>query len=219
MAEELTPIAYDDFERVKTDLLAELDDYTVLTTDDIKEAKHIRIELNKLTKQVNDRKKEYKAPYVAATKPMEEQAKELMAMIEQAKKPVDTLIKSKESDELGIRQKMLNDQIAQLAYPRQIDPTQVEIQSKWLNKTNYNYNGITLNLKREISEELDLMVRYDKGTLPDGVNYQKGKLVNDDGEVVIRRVLTAFVDDTNMDVTTDYLTMVGIPYKLGKVGG
>jgi hypothetical protein len=208
----MTPVVFDGFAETKKNLENKLAPYKSLIISDVKNVKKTRASLHKLAKQVNDRKKELKRPYVDATKPMEDQAKELIALIDTVVKPINDQIKAIESEERQQRIDRLKALIADMAFSYHIDPYQVDIKPKWANKSIGD-----LELKRQIAEELSLMVKYGKGVLPDGINRVNGGLVSDDGEMVQKRLLTLYVTNEQLMTILSDLNVAEIPYE--QVGG
>lgn len=208
----MTPVVFDGFTETKRNLEDELAPYKSLIISDVKNGKKTRASLNKLAKQVNDRKKELKRPYADATKPMEDQAKELIALIDAVVKPIDDQIKSIESEERQQRIGRLKALIADMAFSYHIDPYQVDIKPNWANKSIGD-----LELKRQIAEELSLMVKYGKGVLPDGINRVNGALVSDDGEMVQKRLLTVYVTNEQLKTLLSDLNAAEVPYEKLKV--
>lgn len=204
----MKPVVFDGFAETKRNLEDELAPYKSIIISDVKNGKKTRASLNKLAKQVNDRKKELKRPYVDATKPMEDQAKELVALIDAVVKPIDEQIKSIESEEHQQRIGRLKALIADMAFSYHIDPYQVDIKPNWTNKSIGD-----LELKRQIGEELSLMVKYGKGVLPDGINRVNGALVSDDGEMVQKRLLTLYVTNEQLTTILSDLNVAQVPYE------
>lgn len=204
----MIPVVFDGFTETKRNLEDELAPYKSLIISDVKNGKKTRASLNKLAKQVNDRKKELKHPYVDATKPMEDQAKELIAMIDTVVKPIDDQIKAIESEERQQRIGRLKALIADMAFSYHIDPYQVDIKPNWANKSIGD-----LELKRQIGDELSLMVKYGKGVLPDGINRVNGALVSDDSEMVQKHLLTVYVTNEQLKTLLSDLNVAQVPYE------
>lgn len=204
----MKPVVFDGFTETKRNLENELVPYKSLIISNVKNGKKTRASLNKLAKQVNDRKKELKRPYVDATKPMEDQAKELIALIDTVVKPIDDQIKAIESEERQQRIDRLKALIADMAFSYHIDPYQVDIKPKWANKSIGD-----LELKRQIAEELSLMVKYGKGVLPDGINRVNGALVSDDGEMVQKHLLAVYVTNEQLKTLLSDLNVAKVPYE------
>ena len=208
----MKPVVFDGFAETKRNLENELVPYKSLIISNVKNGKKTRASLHKLAKQVNDRKKELKSPYVDATKPMEDQAKELISMIDAVVNPIDEQIKTIESEERQQRIDRLKALIADMAFNYHIDPYQVDIKPNWANKSIGD-----LELKREIGDELSLMVKYGKGVLPDGINRVNGALVSDDGEMVQKHLLTVYVTNEQLKTLLSDLNVAEVPYEKLKV--
>lgn len=204
----MTPVEFDGFAETKRNLENKLTPYKSRIILEVKNGKKTLAGLRKLAKQVNDRKKELKRPYVDATKPMEDQAKELITMIDAVVKPIDEQIKAIESEERQQRIDRLKALIADMAFSYHIDPYQVDIKPNWANKSIGD-----LELKREIGDEFSLMVKYGKGVLPDGINRVNGALVSDDGEMVQKRLLTLYVTNEQLMTILSDLNVAHVPYE------
>lgn len=204
----MTPVEFDGFAETKRNLENKLTPYKSRIILEVKNGKKTLAGLRKLAKQVNDRKKELKRPYVDATKPMEDQAKELITMIDAVVKPIDEQIKAIESEERQQRIDRLKALIADMAFSYHIDPYQVDIKPNWANKSIGD-----LELKREIGDEFSLMVKYGKGVLPDGINRVNGALVNDDGELVQKHLLTVYVTNKQLKTLLSDLNAAEVPYE------
>lgn len=209
----LKPIVYDHFEATKKSLDSELNKYRDLIVTDNKQAKKVRAGLNKLVKNVDDRKKELKRPYVDAYKGMEQQANDLKSMIHEVKEPIDAQIKTIEMGEKMRRETRMKDLIASMAFSYQIDPDKVEVKSKWLTKSISD-----IELKREIGEQLTLMNRFSVGKLPDGINKQSGQFINDDGEIVYKYSVSLYVTDDELEKVASCLDENEIHYMQNKEG-
>lgn len=204
----MTPVEFDGFAETKRNLENKLTPYKSRIILEVKNGKKTLAGLRKLAKQVNDRKKELKRPYVDATKPMEDQAKELITMIDAVVKPIDEQIKAIESEERQQRIDRLKALIADMAFSYHIDPYQVDIKPNWANKSIGD-----LELKREIGDEFSLMVKYGKGVLPDGINRVNGALVSDDGEMVQKHLLTVYVTNEQLKALLSDLNVAEVPYE------
>lgn len=210
---EIKPVVFNEFEATKKSLDSELNKYRDLIVTDTKQAKKVRAGLNKLVKNVDDRKKELKRPYVDAYKGMERQANDLKSMIHEVKEPIDAQIKTIEMGEKMRRETRMKDLIASMAFSYQIDPDKVEVKSKWLTKSISD-----IELKREIGEQLTLMNRFSVGKLPDGINKQSGQFINDDGEIVYKYSVSLYVTDDEIETVASCLDENEIHYMQNKEG-
>lgn len=209
----LKPVVYDHFDATKKSLDSELNKYRDLIVTDTKQAKKVRAGLNKLTKDIDDRKKELKRPYVDAYKGMEQQANDLKSMIHEVKEPIDAQIKTIEMGEKMRRETRMKALIASMAFSYQIDPDKVEVKSKWLTKSISD-----IELKREIGEQLTLMNRFSVGKLPDGINKQSGQFINDDGEIVYKHNISLYVTGDELETVASCLDENEIHYMRNKEG-
>ncbi|KRM10189.1 DUF1351 domain-containing protein [Paucilactobacillus suebicus] len=204
----LKPVIFDGYAETKENLGYQLKQFEGYQVENVKNGKHTVAKLRKLRTEVNERKKEYKRPYTDAIKPMEDQAKELMAMIDDAINPIAEQLKNIENSQRDEREKRVKSLIADMAFSHHIDPLEVDIKPKWLTKSIGD-----LELKREIADELKLMVKFSKGTLPDGINRVNGALVSDDGEMVQKHLLTIYVTNEQLKTLLSDLNVAEVPYE------
>lgn len=93
-----TPPIVWNFEEIKAELEAEMKKYQALvyTDDNIKEAKKDRALLNKVVKELNDRKLEVKKVYCAPYEAFEQQVKELQGIVNDVNADIDAAVKEYE---------------------------------------------------------------------------------------------------------------------------
>ena len=94
---QLPPIVWN-FEEIKAELKAEMKKYQALvyTDDNIKEAKQDRALLNKVIKELNDKKLVVKRNYCAPYEAFENQVKELQAIVSNTNANIDAAVKGYE---------------------------------------------------------------------------------------------------------------------------
>lgn len=206
--ENIPTVKITNFDVTKQSWMVTLEKYRNLVVTDGTKDKKVRADLNRRKKELAELKKQILAPYKEAYKPVEDAVKELTAMVDAVVKPIDEQIKAIESDERQQRIDRLKALIADMAFSYHIDPYQVDIKPNWANKSIGD-----LELKRQIAEELSLMVKYGKGVLPDGINRVNGALVSDDGEMVQKRLLTVYVTDEQLNTLLSDLNIAEVPYK------
>ena len=107
---ENTEITTWDFPAIKAQLQRGLDEYAsiVYTDDSIKDAKNDRSTLNKVKKAIDDARKAYRAQCLAPYEAMEPEIKELIEMVDQQRRLIDTTVKDfearqKEEKEKAVR--------------------------------------------------------------------------------------------------------------------
>lgn len=200
------------FDVAKQSWMADLEKYCNLVVTDAMKDKKVRAGLNKKKKELVELKKQILAPYKEAYKPVEDAVKELTAMTDAVVKPIDEQIKAIESEERQQRIGRLKALIADMAFSYHIDPYQVDIKPNWANKSIGD-----LELKRQIKDEFNLMIKYGKGVLPDGINRVNGALVSDDGEMVQKHLLTVYVTDEQLKTLLSDLNAAEVPYEKSEV--
>ena len=206
--ENIPTVKITNFDLTKQSWMATLEKYHNLVVTDGTKDKKVRADLNKKKKELVELKKKLLEPYKEAYKPVEDAVKELTAMVDAVVKPIDDQIKAIESEERQQRIDRLKALIADMAFSYQIDPYQVDIKPNWANKSIGD-----LELKRQIAEELSLMVKYGKGVLPDGINRVNGALVSDDGEMVQKHLLTVYVTNEQLMTLLSDLNVAQVPYE------
>lgn len=161
--QELKPIDFN-YEEMKEKLSLELKKYENLIFEekDIKEAKETRADLNRLKKQINDKKievkKEFSKPYIE----FENKIKEILEMIDKPVLAIDNQIKNFEQRQKEIKQKEIikiyEDNIEDL---KEILSIQKIWNEKWLNAT-YKIGDIELEILGIINKvKTDLKVIED----------------------------------------------------------
>ena len=123
------------FDDVQAEIAGALKQYDVLITPaDVPQAKADRAKLNRLVKEIDDRRKAVKADYMQPYTDLEKQIKALNKMITDCSEKIDAQIKAIEGDEKEAKRKALeaffddhNDTIT-LGFEDVFNP-------RWLNKT------------------------------------------------------------------------------------
>lgn len=161
--QELKPINFN-YEEIKQELALQLQKYKniVFEESDIQEAKKTRADLNRLKKQVNDKKIEVKNEFIKPYTDFETKIKEIISMIDEPCLEIDKQIKAFEE-----KQKELKKQEILKIYEENIKDLK-EILSlkkiwneKWLNAT-YKVRDIELEILGTINKvKTDLKVIED----------------------------------------------------------
>ena len=138
------------YEELKAALSVELEKYKglVVTENQITEAKSTRAKLNKVKAAIEDRRKELKKEYLKPYEIVEKQAKELVAMIDEASSNIANQIKEFEEKEKEAKKIEIANLWVKLGYNKiTVDKIWNE---KWLNKT------FTLSkIKEEMQAQID----------------------------------------------------------------
>lgn len=90
------PLTISNFTELMAELRTALDPYknTVVTVDTIKDAKGDKARLNALRRAIDDKRKDAKRSVMAVYTPLEDQCKELIALIDESITAIDTQVKS-----------------------------------------------------------------------------------------------------------------------------
>lgn len=135
-AEINLPKEIDNLEALKAELIPKLEKYNnlVVTADSIKEAKADRAALNKLKTAIDDQRKEIKKQYLEPYNVLENQCKEVLALIDAPIQAIDKQIKAFDNIEENEKYTELTTAFAALEAPEWISLDTV-LNPKWKNKT------------------------------------------------------------------------------------
>lgn len=145
--QELKPIEFN-YEEIKQELAIQLQKYQniVFEEKDIQEAKKTRADLNRLKKQVNDKKIEVKNDFIKPYTDFETKIKEIIAMIDRPCLEIDKQIKAFEEKQKEIKkneiQQIYEENVKSL---KEMLPLQKIWNEKWLNST-YKIRDIELEI-------------------------------------------------------------------------
>ena len=145
--QELQPIDFN-YEEIKKELSIQLQKYKniVFEESDIQEAKKTRADLNRLKKQVNDKKIEVKNEFIKPYTEFESKIKEIISMIDEPCLEIDKQIKVFEEKQKEIKKqeilKIYEENIGEL---KEILSIQKIWNDKWLNAT-YKIRDIELEI-------------------------------------------------------------------------
>lgn len=161
--QELKPIKFN-YKEIKQELALQLQKYKniVFEENDIQEAKKTRADLNRLKKQVNDKKIEVKNEFIKPYADFETKIKEIISMIDEPCIEIDKQIKVFEEKQKDIKKneitKIYSENIKEL---KEVLPLQKIWNEKWLNTT-YKIRDIELEILGTINRvETDLKVIED----------------------------------------------------------
>lgn len=108
---------------------------TVVTAETIKESKSSRAELNKLATALDTKRKNDKKEFLEPLEIYETKIKNLKVKVKKCSDDIGFQIKDFEKKEREERRDKVITLINEMAENYQVDPEEIEIQSKWLNKT------------------------------------------------------------------------------------
>ena len=161
--QELEPIKFN-YEEIKQELALQLQKYKniVFEESDIQEAKKTRAYLNRLKKQVNDKKIEVKNEFIKPYTDFETKIKEIISMIDEPCLEIDKQIKAFEEKQKELKKqeilKIYEENIKDL---KEILSLQKIWNEKWLNAT-YKIRDIELEILGTINKvKTDLKVIED----------------------------------------------------------
>lgn len=107
----------------------------IYTDNNEKEAKQDRAELNKVVKQIDDERKRVKREYNEPLKQFEDKMKGYSNRIAKVIEPIDDGIKDLEQRQRAERLEQVEQYILEVSSNYEIEPAELEIDSKWLNKS------------------------------------------------------------------------------------
>lgn len=121
----------------------------VVTPETEKDCKKVKSELGKLEKSIEDFRKNTKKAISEPIAKFEEDCKELVALIHEVKKPIDTQLKEIEDVRKAEKEALIREEIAKIVTEYSLDEkhsSQIDIKATWLNKTT-SMNKVTTELK------------------------------------------------------------------------
>lgn len=108
---------------------------TVVTADTLKESKHSRAELNKLSKALDAKRKQDKKAFLEPLDEYEFKIKNMKAKIDKCSTDINVQIKDFEQRERNAKQEQVLDLIEEMAPNYGVKPDEIELNPKWLNKS------------------------------------------------------------------------------------
>lgn len=134
---ETPTISIDNFEKLQVAIQDYADRYSnlVVTPETEKASKKTRVELRKLYRALDDRRKEIKKDYVKPYKDFEANVKLLEQTLQTAIDPIDQALKDLAERERQAKQDEVKDIIAQMAPNYHVKADEIEIDPTWLNKS------------------------------------------------------------------------------------
>ena len=152
---------------LKLALQEHLDKYSnlVVTTETEKDCKKAKAELGKLETAIETFRKDTKKALSEPIANFEADCKELVALIQEVKQPIDNQLKEIEEQRKAERVEQIREEIAKIVIEYELDEkhsAQIQINSTWLNKTT-SMSKITTEIKN-LAETLKIaqtsVVRY-----------------------------------------------------------
>ena len=132
-----TKITINNENELKQELESIADKYSglIVTENNLKSVKSTRAKLNALNKGLDDKRKEIKSSYNAPLNEFEDKVKGYQAIINKSLEPISDGIKTLESSQREERKAHVQEVINEMAPEYDIDPTEIEIEKSWTNKT------------------------------------------------------------------------------------
>ncbi|MHC6536737.1 DUF1351 domain-containing protein [Latilactobacillus sakei] len=161
-----TEIKINNYDEMKRRIENYVDTYkgSVVTAQTVAGDKLVRQQMNKLSKALNDRRKEIKREYNKPLAAFENQIKEVDALIKSVIDPIDVGIKFVDDQEREARRLKVNDWIAEIAAKYELTPNDLdEFNDSWTNKT------VT---KKKVTEEIESLFMIKRKQLDQIVEYK-----------------------------------------------
>lgn len=106
-----------------------------VTADNVKDAKKIKANLNKLRKALDGKRLEIKKANAQPYLNIEKQIKEIENSINEVVEPISNAVKELDDQEKEARREWVNSLIQEMASARDIEPSEVEFNPLWLRKS------------------------------------------------------------------------------------
>lgn len=132
-----TKITINNENELKQELESIADKYSglIVTENNLKSVKSTRAKLNALNKGLDNKRKEIKSNYNAPLNEFEDKVKGYQAIINKSLEPISDGIKTLENSQREERKAHVQEVINEMAPEYDIDPTEIEIEKSWTNKT------------------------------------------------------------------------------------
>ena len=106
-----------------------------VTADNVKDAKKIKANLNKLKKALDGKRLEIKKANAQPYLNIEKQIKDIENSINEVIDPINNAVKELDNQEKEARREWVNSLIKEMAATRDIEPSEVEFNPLWLRKS------------------------------------------------------------------------------------
>ncbi|BCA86674.1 hypothetical protein EsVE80_21970 [Enterococcus saigonensis] len=142
--------------------------------ENVAEAKQAKIDLNKIAKMIDDRRKEIKADYSQPLNTFEEKMKRYVERIKKVSDDINSGIKLFDESEKAIRIEKIKIEMEKIAEPLNIESEAIEISTSWINKTAFTTKGeVKGKILDEIHDKMKIVamqksqIAADKATITD----------------------------------------------------
>ena len=148
---QVVPVIEFNKEELKGVLESHLVKYSnlVVTSETAKDCKKVNAELGKLEKAIETFRKETKKTLSEPIINFESDCKELVALIQEVKKPIDSQLKEIEEQRKSEKEVLIREEIEKIIVEYELDEkhsAQIDIKAVWLNKST-SMNKITTEIK------------------------------------------------------------------------
>ncbi|AXH73432.1 MAG: protein of unknown function DUF1351 [Caudoviricetes sp.] len=127
----------------------------VFTDENMEEAKKSRAELNKLSKELDEKRKEIKKGFSEPLLIFEKKIKKYVSDLKNVSDSINNGISNYEDKQKEIREKEILDYIDKILDENESNDISIEVESSWLNKTSFTAkNSITGKVKKEIETKI-----------------------------------------------------------------
>lgn len=131
----------------------------VVTEDTAKDVRKVRANLNKIVNQLDAKRKEVKRNYNEPIKDMESRIKSLQSVVKPVINQIDDGLHELDEQHKAERLEFVKSQIAEMAPNYGVEPSEIPIDKRWLNKTMSNKEllGGIGGVMKQISTEHELL--------------------------------------------------------------
>lgn len=148
---QVVPVIEFNKEELKEVLQGHLVKYSnlVVTAETEKDCKKVNVELGKLEKAIETFRKETKKALSEPIANFEADCKELVSLIQEVKKPIDSQLKEIEEQRKAEKEVLIREEITKIVVDYELDEkhsAQIDIKASWLNKTT-SMNKIITEIK------------------------------------------------------------------------
>lgn len=144
-------ITIENYGELKETIKGIAEDFDSIVYDDIETMKEDRTKLNKLSKNLDDRRKEIKREFKKPLDNFEKDVKDMIALIDVPLEKMNTAIRGKEQEERDQRETWLNDYLEAQSDKFDVDVGLIEKDRSWTNKGLWTDKG---NPRKQLKEKV-----------------------------------------------------------------
>lgn len=157
----------------------------VFTDDNIPEAKTARADLNKISKALDEQRKDVKNKYSEPLKAFEQKINGYKNQIKEVSEKIGTGISEYEEKQKEIRSEKLLETLSEMAPNYKIEAAAIEVKASWLNQSSFTKKGeLTKKVLEEIAGQMTLIAKEQQRIADDKkiiFNYAKAVNLDADG--------------------------------------